>query len=86
MPICEEGLQLLALDGGGGAAAFVDGVEQGMAEADGGAAPAVAGIEVVGARDWPPLGVVVQVPLDAQVVDGLEADARGDGREVARRR
>ncbi len=79
----EEGLQLLALDGGGGAAAFVDGVEQGMAEADGGAAPTVAGVEVVGGQ-FALLGVVVQVPLDAQVVDGFKAQAGGDGGKVAR--
>jgi hypothetical protein len=49
----------------------------------GGAAPTVAGKEVVGAQP-PGLGVVVQVPLDAQVVDGLEAQPRGDRRQVAR--
>jgi hypothetical protein len=66
------------------AAVFVDGVEHGMAHADGGAAPTVAGKEVVGAQPSG-LGVVVQIPLDAQVVDGLEAQPRGDRREVARR-
>ena len=80
-----EGLHLLALDGGGGAAVLVDCVEHGVAHADGGAAPTVARVEVVGSQ-LPALGVVVQVPLNAQVVDGLKAQARSDGRQVARRR
>ena len=33
----------------------------------------------------PGFGVVVQVPLDAQIVDGLEAQPRGHRRKVARR-
>ena len=80
----DEGLQLLALDGGGGAAAFVDCVEQSVAETDGGAAESVAGVEIVRV-ELSQLGVVVEVPLDAQVVNRLKAHARGNGGEVAGR-
>ena len=79
----DEGLQLLALDGGGGAAVLVDGVQHGMAQTDGGAAPTVTGKKVVGVQAAV-LGVEVQVPLDAEIVNGLETQARGERREVAR--
>ena len=73
---------MLALDGGSGAAVLVDSVEQGMAEPNGGAAPTVAGKEIAGVDPSSP-GVVVHVPLDAQIVNGLEAQARNDGSQVA---
>ena len=54
-----------------------------MATADGGAAPAIAGVEIVRAEASAPW-VIIHVPLDAQVVDGFKAEARDDGRKVAR--
>ena len=55
-----------------------------MAYADRCASPTVAGIKVIRA-ELAGLGVVVQIPLDAQVVDGLEAQPRDDRRQIARR-
>ena len=89
----EEGLHLLALEcresgGSGGRGAVrhlvVHGVQQRVPDAQGGAAKAVAREHVVRGQLTGD-GVVRQIPLDAQIVDGLEADARGDGRNVARR-
>ena len=89
----EERLDLLALESGdvgrgggrgGGRNLIGDGVQQGVPEPQGGAAEAVAGEDVVGGQ-FAGDGVVGQVPLDAQIVDGLETDARGNGRKVARR-
>src|SRR4029079_3984479 len=60
--IFEEGLKLLALNEGGSAAFFVDGVQQRMTDADGGAAAAVSGEDVVGV-EAPRLRVVVHIPL-----------------------
>ena len=54
-----------------------------MDDAYRGVAPAVARVEVVGAKPAG-FGVVVEVPLDAQIVDGLKAQPGGDGRKVAR--
>lgn len=79
----QEGLQLLALDGGGGTAALVDGVEQCMADADSGASPTIAGVEVVGVELAQP-GVVVEVPLNAKILDGFKPQPRGDRCQVAR--
>jgi len=77
-------LNLVALDEGGRCCRFVGGVEQGGVDARGGASEAVAGEEVVGA-EAAGFGVVVQIPFDAEAVDGFEAQARDDGRDVARR-
>ena len=89
----QERLHLLALEcresgvtGGRGAVRHlvVHCVQQRVPDAQSGAAKAVAREYVVRgqlAGD----GVVRQVPLDAQIVDGLEANARSDGSNVARR-
>ena len=73
-----EGLHLLALEcrsGGAVAASFINGIQQGVADSQRSAAEAVAREEIVGS-DLARLGVVVQVPLHAQVVDCLEPNAR----------
>src|SRR5579863_4502675 len=53
-----------------------------MANAEGGITPAIARVEIVGAEPAG-LGIVIEIPLDTQVIDGFEAQTGNDGSEVA---
>src|ERR1700739_466628 len=74
----EKRLQLLTLEDRSGAPVLVDCVEKRMAEPHGCSSPTVAGKHVI-RIDTPGSGVVIHVPLDAQIVNGFKAQARNEG-------
>ena len=82
LPDFDKRLQLLTLNEGSGAAFLVDGIEKRVADSYGCRSPTVAGKNVVGVES-PTLRVVVQVPLDTQVLDRFEAQSRDQRGEIS---